>query len=227
MKNLFLASLFAVFVLFSAPACAQNRLFENAASSSGIMQGGFMFDIGFGGEYINSGAAAANIKKGAFLMNLRGLYAVDKYLHIGLEGMFGLGGMAGGALKYGPEYESANFYIKKDENYYKTFAVLLSSRVNLNPDDSDRFYIPFAFGYMQKDQTTEYTAHSLVLPGWEHEFKEEKTLGQGVYLYGGFGIEHDFSSGFLGGLEARYGAFKCGGDWVGGISALVKIGFKS
>ncbi len=227
MRKLFIVFLF--FILCSLPASlrAGSSLFDNASYSYGITSGSAMVDLGFGGEYLNSGASDANLKTGAFLMNLRVLYAATKYFHIGLEGIFGYGGMSGGALPYGREYESSNFYIKKDENYYKTFAVLLSSRVNMNPDYSDRFYIPFAFGYMQKDQTTEYTAYSYVLPGWEHEFKEEKMLAQGIYAYGGFGFEHDFNPGFLGGIEARYGVFRCGGDWVSSISALVKIGFKS
>ncbi len=226
MKKLLLLFFFVLFCISSAFSYTANRSFEKNTHSFGINSGNLMFDIGLGGTFFATGASETNLKKSAFMMNIRGLYAVDENFHVGLEGIFGSGGIKGDSLPYGREYDSPNFYVEKDDNYHDTFAILLALRANLNPNNRARVYLPFGFGYMQKNQSTEYTAHSLIIPGYEHEFKEDKTLGRGVYAYSGLGLEYDLGAGFLTGIEARYGVFKCSGDYVTSISALIKIGFK-
>ena len=217
--------LFFVFFCLIVLNVKAGDIFDNEISSSSIGKNNLITDFGAGGEYLSYGAHRAGIKTGSFLLNLRALYAVDDYFNAGLEGIFGRGGMGGGtAIAYDPGYDVYS-KVNKDDNYHDTWAVMLAMRVNFNPQDTNRFYIPFAAGYMEMDQVTEYKAYSYVIPGQSSEFKEDRKIGGGIAFYGGLGWEYDFG-GFIFGLESRFTAFKCGGQFINGISLLARFGIK-
>ena len=203
-----------------------DSLFDNLDEpASAINKGNLIVDIGAGGEYFSYGAHQAGIKTGSFLMNLRALYAVEPALNIGLEGIFGRGGMGGGtAIPYDSGYDLYS-NVRKEDNYHNTWAVMFASRLNFNPQDTNRFYMPLGVGYMEMDQITEYKAYSFVFPGQTYEFKEDRKLGGGVAFYGGLGWEYDFSNIIIG-LESRFTMFKCGGQFINGISLLARFGIK-
>lgn len=222
----FLFFIFLAFIPLTLKADSLENIFDDEIAESSVAKGNVIFDLGIGGEYFSYGAHREGIKTGALLINLRALYAVDDYINIGLEGIFGRGGMGGGtAIPYGSEYDSPWFIVKKEDNYYDNWAVMFATRVNFNPKDSNRFYMPLGVGYMEMDQITEYKAYSLIIPGQSHEFKEEKKIGGGIALYGGLGWEYDFG-GFIFGLESRFTAFKFGAKYVEGISLLARLGIK-
>lgn len=219
----FLIFIFLFFIVLNVKA---ENIFDNEESSSSISKGNLIAELGIGGEYFSYGAHRAGIKTGAFLLNLRALYAVDDYVNVGLEGIFGRGGMGGGtAIPYGSEYDSPWFNVKKEDNYHDTWAVMFASRVNFNPQDSNRFYMPLGVGYMQINQITEYKAYSLIIPGQSHEFKEDRKIGGGIAFYSGLGWEYDFG-GFIFGLESRFTVFKCSAKYIEGISLLARFGIR-
>jgi len=126
---------------------------------------------------------------------------------------------------YNEYYGNPNFSVEQNSNSYHTLSLMLASRFNLNPKSASRFYFSLAGGYMYLMQSTQYTAHSLLVPGESHEFIEKDYLSHGISGYGGLGWEYDVSS-FVIGLESRFMIFRYDGEYVNGISLMMRFGYK-
>lgn len=227
--------LFALIILFSGLSCvyASENMFANNSTSVGIKKGDFLIDLSLGGSYSFDGADETGVKSGAFVGTLRGMYAVNKSLYFGLEGILDAGNATGDPVPYGPgEYTGPYADVKMEDNGYNGYAILLAGQLNLNPDSNWRLYVPFGLGYMNRRQKTEYkvTPSALFPPHFdpfeEYTFDESEKLGDGITAYAGLGVEYAFSQYVALGIQARYQTFKSGGTFVNSVSLFANAGFR-
>ncbi len=230
--------LFTLIVLFNAFSCAYaaedmaNNTADNNCVSVGVKKGDFLMDFSLGGSYSFDGADETKVKSGAFVGSFRGLYAVNKYLYFGLEGILDAGSATGDPIPYGPEYTGTLADVKMEDNGFNTYAILLAGQLNLTPDKTWRLYIPFGVGYMHRRQKTEYkvSPSSFFPPHYEpfeeYTFDESDKLGDGITAYGGIGVEYGLSQNITLGMQARYQTFKSGGTFVNSIGLFANAGFR-
>lgn len=146
---------------------------------------------------------------------------------------FGIGGEIGGT--WFSEEKNQRFYPGYNQQIKEGFSMdlfnlHLTGRLNINPYDPVRLYIPFGGGLTVARGTYTYEYRDYWMPGWTEPYENDGTT-YSMGWFAGLGIEIESSPNLVWGAEVRYSNFAFDKDEYGwehqGISGYDRYGYLS